>query len=155
MVNIVRVTRILVLVMALVVSGCTSGYQDLPETHAARVGSTSDINPRDPATLRDGGNLRLALTAFPDNFNTFNIDGNEADTGEVISPTLPGAFISQADGSLKLNTDYFTSAELTGTNPQVATYTINPKATWNDGSPLTWEDLKSWSTRAAGATSGS
>jgi len=154
-VNIVRVTRlwmvrpiapvalVLVLVMAVVISGCSSGYQDLPETHAARVGSTGDINPRDPATLRDGGDLRLALSAFPDNFNTFNIDGNEADTGEVISPTLPGAFISQADGSLKLNTDYFTSAELTGTNPQVATYTINPKATWNDGSPLTWEDLKS------------
>ena len=129
MVNIVRVARVLVLVMALIVSGCSSGYQDLPETHAARVGSTSDINPQDPATLRDGGDLRLALSAFPDNFNTFNIDGNEADTGEVIAPTLPGAFISQADGSLKLNTDYFTSAELTGTNPQVVTYTINPKAT--------------------------
>jgi peptide/nickel transport system substrate-binding protein len=155
MVNIVRVTRprmvrplallalVLVLVMALVISGCSSGYHDLPETHAARVGSTSDINPRDPATLRDGGNLRLALSSFPDNFNTFNIDGNTADTGDVISPTLPGAFITQADGTLKLNTDYFTGAELTGTNPQVVTYTINPKATWNDGTPLTWEDLKS------------
>ena len=32
---------------------------------------------------------------------------------------------------------------MTGTNPQVVTYTINPKATWNDGTPLTWEDLKS------------
>ena len=110
---------------------------------AARVGSTSDINPRDPATLRDGGNLRLALASFPDNFNELNIDGNTADTGDVVAPTLPGAFITQADGSLKLNTDYFTGAELTGTNPQVVTYTINPKATWNDGTPITWEDLKS------------
>ena len=68
---------------------------------------------------------------FPDNFNELNIDGNTADTGDIVSPTLPGAFIAQADGTLKLNTDYFTGAELTGTNPQVVTYTINPKATWN------------------------
>jgi len=115
----------------------------LPEARATQVGTTSDINPRDPATLRDGGNLRLPLGSFPDNFNELNIDGNTADTGDIVSPTLPGAFITQADGTLKLNTDYFTGAELTSTNPQVVTYTINPKATWNDGTPLTWEDLKS------------
>jgi peptide/nickel transport system substrate-binding protein len=150
-VNIVRVGRppmvrrlaLLALAVVVFVSGCSSGYQDLPAAHAARVGNTADINPRDPATLRDGGNLRLALTLFPDNFNELNIDGNTADTADIVSPTLPGAFITQADGTLNLNTDYFTGAELTGTNPQVVTYTINPKATWNDGTPVTWEDLKS------------
>jgi peptide/nickel transport system substrate-binding protein len=134
---------VVLIVSGLTVSGCSSGYEDLPQAHAARVGSTSDINPRDPATLRDGGNLRLALSLFPDNFNELNIDGNTADTGDIVSPTLPGAFIARADGTLKLNTDYFTGAELTGTNPQVVTYTINPKATWNDGTAFTWEDLKS------------
>lgn len=137
--------RLAALALATVVTatGCSSGYQDLPEAHAARVGSTSEINPRDPATLREGGNLRLALSSFPDNFNEMNIDGNTADTGDIVSPTLPGAFITQPDGTLKLNTDYFTGAELTGTNPQVVTYTINPKVTWSDGTPMTWEDLKS------------
>ena len=120
-----------------------TGISDAPEAQAARVGTTSDINPQDPATLRDGGNLRLALASFPENFNELNIDGNTADTGSMVSPTLPGAFITQADGTLKLNTDYFTGAELTGTNPQVVTYTINPKAMWSDGTPMTWEDLKS------------
>nr|WP_235215937.1 ABC transporter family substrate-binding protein [Mycobacterium kyorinense] len=129
--------------MLVVVTGCSNGYRDLPQTHAARVGSTSDINPRDPATLRDGGNLRLALTSFPENFNELNIDGNTADVGSIVSPTLPGAFITQPDGSLKLNTDYFTDVELTSTTPQVVTYTINPKAVWSDGTPITWEDLKS------------
>jgi peptide/nickel transport system substrate-binding protein len=139
----VRRLALLALVLVLVVTGCSNGYQDLPEARAARVGTTSDVNPRDPATLRDGGNLRLPLTGFPDNFNEMNIDGNTADTGDVVTPTLPGAFITQADGTLKLNTDYFTGAELTSSNPQVVTYTINPKATWSDGSPMTWEDLKS------------
>jgi peptide/nickel transport system substrate-binding protein len=149
-VSIVRVTRprmvgrlvLLALAVVLIVSGCANGYHDLPQAQAAQVGTTSDINPRDPATLRDGGNLRLALTSFPPNFNELNIDGNTFDVGLVVSPTLPGAFITQADGSLKLNTDYFTGAELTGTNPQVVTYTINPKAVWSDGTPITWEDLK-------------
>jgi peptide/nickel transport system substrate-binding protein len=150
-VNIVRVTHppmvrrlaLLALVIVLIVSGCSDGYQGLPEARAARVGSTSDINPRDPATLRDGGNLRLPLTSFPENFNELNIDGNTADTGSIVTPTLPGAFITRADGTLKLNTDYFTGAELTSTNPQVVVYTINPKAVWSDGNPMTWEDLRS------------
>ncbi|MBO0864893.1 MAG: ABC transporter family substrate-binding protein [Mycobacterium sp.] len=138
----VRRLALLALVVGLILTGCSDGYRDLPEARAARVGTTSDINPRDPATLRDGGNLRLSLTSFPPNFNELNIDGNTADVGSIVSPTLPGAFITQADGSLKLNTDYFTGAELTNTNPQVVTYTINPKAVWSDGTPLTWEDLK-------------
>nr|WP_036467100.1 ABC transporter family substrate-binding protein [Mycobacterium genavense] len=129
--------------LAVLVTGCSSGYDDLPETRAAQLGATSDINPQDPDTLRDGGNLRLPLTAFPDNFNQLNIDGNTSDTAAVLAATQPGAFMTQADGSLQLNTDYFTGAELTGTNPQTVTYTINPKATWSDGTPITWEDLKS------------
>jgi peptide/nickel transport system substrate-binding protein len=139
----VRMLALLALAVILVVTGCSNGYQDLPEARAARVGTTSDINPRDPATLRDGGTLRLPLSSFPDNFNELNIDGNTADTGSVVSPTLPGAFITRADGTFKLNTDYFTGAVLISTNPQVVVYTINPKAVWSDGTPMTWEDLKS------------
>lgn len=145
--SLVRVTTrtlaVLAVVVGLIVTGCSSGYRDLPETRAARVGTTSDINPRDPATLRDGGNLRLALSEFPPNFNNLNIDGNTVDLNSIVVPTLPGAFLTQADGSLKLNTDYFSGAELTSANPQVVTYTINPKAVWSDGTPITWEDLKS------------
>ncbi|MGA9494171.1 MAG: ABC transporter substrate-binding protein, partial [Mycobacterium sp.] len=124
------------------VSGCSDGYQDVVGRRAVQVGTTSDINPQDPATLRDGGDLRLAISAFPANFNELNIDGNTANNASIIAPTLPGAFITQADGTLKLNTDYFTAAELTSSSPQVVTYTINPKAVWSDGSPMTWEDLK-------------
>lgn len=140
-----RARKIAALAVAsvLLVAGCSTGYQALPETRAAQLGARSDMNPQDPATLRDGGDLRLPLTAFPDNFNQLNIDGNTSDTAAVLGATLPGAFVTQPDGTLKLNTDYFTGAELTGTNPQTVTYTINPNATWSDGRPITWEDLKS------------
>ena len=77
--------------------------------------------------MQKGGNLRLALSSFPSNFNTLNIDGNEADTGSMLRATMPRAFVIAADGSMKVNTDYFTNVELTGTNPQVVKYTINPR----------------------------
>jgi peptide/nickel transport system substrate-binding protein len=107
------------------------------------VGATSDVNPQNPATLRDGGDLRLALTEFPSNFNTLHIDGNSADVGGMLKATMPRAFVIGPDGSTTVDTDYFSSVELTGTNPQVVTYTINPKATWSDGTPLRWEDIAS------------
>src|ERR1700744_4465896 len=129
--------------ICVIVAGCSDGYKDVVGRRAVQGGTTSDIKPQDPATLRDGGNLRLAISSFPANFNVLNIDGNTADVGSVVTPTLPGAFITQADGSLKLNTDYFTAAELTSASPQVVTLTINPQAVWSDGTPITWEDIKS------------
>ncbi len=110
-------------------------------TGAAELGTTNDINPQNPATLLDGGNLRLALSEYPVNWNTLHIDGNSAETAAMLKPTMPRAFIIKPDGSTTLNTDYFTSIELTKTNPQVVTYTINPKAVWSDGTPITWEDI--------------
>jgi peptide/nickel transport system substrate-binding protein len=137
-----RLALLASVVVCLIITGCSDGYQDVVGRRAVQVGTTSDINAKDPTTLRDGGNLRLAITSFPPNFNVMNIDGNTADVASVVNPTLPGAFITQADGSLKLNTDYFTAVELTNASPQVVTFTINPKAVWSDGTPLTWEDLK-------------
>ncbi|WP_102143695.1 ABC transporter family substrate-binding protein [Mycobacterium hubeiense] len=132
------------LIAALTLSSCSRGTDEPPPAGgAAEVGTTNDINPQDPATLQKGGNLRLALTAFPANFNSLHIDGNVADAASMLRATMPRAFHVGSDGSTSVNTDYFTSVELTGTNPQEVTYTINPKATWTDGTPITWEDIAS------------
>jgi peptide/nickel transport system substrate-binding protein len=128
----------------LVVAGCSAPNRDTGSAGGdAEIGKSSDINPQDPATLKQGGDLRLAIGALPSNFNTLNIDGNEADNGSMQRPTMPRSFIIAPDGSMKVNTDYFTSVELTKTDPQVVTYTINPKAVWSDGTPITWEDIAS------------
>jgi len=128
----------------LVVAGCSSGEQEAPPVEGeAEVGKTSDINPQDVANLRQGGNLRLATAGYPSNFNPLHIDGNEADTGAMLRATMPRAFRVASDGSTTVNTDYFTSVELTSEDPQVVTYTINPKAVWSDGTPITWEDIAS------------
>jgi peptide/nickel transport system substrate-binding protein len=132
------------LVTALIVSGCSSSEQDTPSAGGtAEVGATNDINPQDVANLRQGGNLRLALPLFPANWNTLHIDGNEGTLGALMRWTLPRAYRIAPDGSMTVNSDYFTNVELTSTEPQVVTYTINPKAVWSDGVPITWEDIAS------------
>lgn len=137
----IRCLAVFVVVAVVAVTGC-SGYQGMPSAGGtAELGTTSAINPQDPATLRDGGNLTLALGEYPPNFNVLNIDGNLADTASVLHPTMPRAFIVRPDGSTTVDTDYFTSVEVTSTNPQVVTYTINPKAVWSDGTPITWQDI--------------
>lgn len=130
------------LVATLTLAACSSGDEETPSAGgSAEVGATNDVNPQDVSNLRQGGNLRLALTAFPANFNSLHIDGNVADAAGMLRATMPRAFRIAADGSATLNTDYFTGAEITGTDPQVVTWTINPKAVWSDGTPITWEDI--------------
>lgn len=138
-------------IAALVLTGCSGGSSNPPAAGGnAELGSTNDINPQDPATLKEGGNLRLALTEFPSNFNTLHIDGNVADSAAMLKATMPSAFRIAVDASASVNTDYFTSIELTSTSPQVVTYTINPKAVWSDGTPITWEDIASQITATNG-----
>ena len=133
---------ILALILTLTLAGCANSDTAAPGGPAT-VGNSNDLNPRDPATLADGGNLRLAITSFPDNFNPLQIDGNTAENGSMLKPTLPRAFTIGPDGSATVNHDYFTDVQLTGTSPQVVTYTINPKAVWSDGTPITWIDIAS------------
>jgi peptide/nickel transport system substrate-binding protein len=142
----VRIRRLCAaaLVLTLTISACSSGPQAPPPAGGnAEVGKTSDLNPQDPSTLRQGGNLRLALTEFPSNFNSLHIDGNMADAGAMLRATMPRAFRIASDGTTSVNKDFFTDVQLTSTSPQVVTYTINPKAVWSDGTPITWEDIKS------------
>lgn len=128
--------------VTLALTGCSSPDTSVPSAGGkAEIGATADINPQDPATLQRGGNLRLALTGFPPNFNYLHVDGNLGELGRMLRATLPRAFVIKPDGEMTVNSDYFTSVELTSTDPQIVTYTINPKAVWSDGSPITWEDM--------------
>ncbi|MBF6356859.1 ABC transporter family substrate-binding protein [Nocardia higoensis] len=135
------------LAIGLVLAACSADTGELLGESA--VGSTSDINPRDPGELRDGGNLRLTLTAFPATFNTLHVDA-DGEVADVLAPTLPGTVTADAAGRLSVDRNYFTDVQLTGTQPQQITYTINPAAVWSDGTPITWEDLRSQANALSG-----
>ena len=133
------------LVAGLALTACSGGDQQAPSAGGnAEVGSDQRHQPAGPATLQEGGNLRLALTGFPANFNTLHIDGNHRRLRRrCCGRPCRARSASPPTASTTVNTDYFTNVELTGTNPQVVTYTINPKAVWSDGTPITWEDIAS------------
>ncbi|WP_067648515.1 ABC transporter family substrate-binding protein [Nocardia harenae] len=127
------------LTAGLVLGGCASPDDPAADGDAA-LGSTSDINPRDVADLRDGGNLRLAATALPQNWNPLHTDA-DGGVSSVVRPMLPRAFNTDASGALSVNTDFFSSVELTSEQPQKVVYTIAPAAVWSDGTPITWRDI--------------
>ncbi|MEV0249894.1 ABC transporter family substrate-binding protein [Nocardia sp. NPDC050712] len=139
-----------VVAVALAAAGCGSGNDPSTEGLSDAVGSSSDINPKPREEVREGGNLRLATTSMPDNWNTLSNDGNNGEVADIERPMMPRSFQVDAAGNLSINRDYFTDIALTGTNPQQVTYTINPKAFWSDGKPITWEDIQSQANALSG-----
>ena len=107
------------------------------------LGGESDLNAKPRDEVRDGGNLRLMMSAFPENFNNLNADGNLGETTSMLRWMMPRAFVTDAKGALTIDKNFFTDVQLTSTDPQIVTYTLNPAAVWSDGSPITWEDVKS------------
>ncbi|MGK8521448.1 ABC transporter family substrate-binding protein [Nocardia asteroides] len=140
-----------VVALGVVVAGCGANDTESATGLSDALGTTSDINPKHPDELREGGNLRLATTTFPANWNTLSNDGNDGEIGDIERPLMPRAFTTDAAGQLTVNTDYFTDVQLTSTDPQQVTYTINPKAVWSDGTPITWEDIRSQANALSGA----
>ncbi|MDQ3987972.1 MAG: ABC transporter family substrate-binding protein [Actinomycetota bacterium] len=127
-------------VMALTACGGGGGDEG-GGVERGEVGS-NDINAMPADQLREGGDFRWPLTAFPPNFNNLHLDGSESDNTDVIGSMMPGVHDSRPDGSVEVDPAYAESAELTSEDPQVVTYTINPEATWSDGKPITWEDFR-------------
>ncbi|WP_039794265.1 ABC transporter family substrate-binding protein [Nocardia araoensis] len=132
-----------VVALGLVTAACGADGAESATGLSDALGTTSDINPKNPDEVREGGNLRLATTTFPANWNTLSNDGNDGEIADIERPLLPRAFTTDAAGQLTIDKNYFTDVQLTGTDPQQVTYTINPKAVWSDGTPITWEDIRS------------
>ena len=132
-----------VAVGALALAGCGGGGGAV-SAPSQTVGYT-DINPQPRDKVRDGGDLRWPIDSLPNNYNYNEVDGTIQDGLSIAGAVMPSLFIATADGGERPDADYLTSAELTSSAPEVVTYTINPKATWSDGTPITWRDLEaSW-----------
>jgi peptide/nickel transport system substrate-binding protein len=121
--------------------GSGSGSNNGGGDGQAASATENDINPVDRADLKQGGDLRWALSEIPPNFNYYQLDGTLDDNWQVLQALVPQAFLTAADASPSVNKDYFTNIELTSEDPQVVTYDINPKAKWSDGTPISAQDL--------------
>jgi peptide/nickel transport system substrate-binding protein len=128
------------------VSGC--GDRGGPSTTARATGTAppsvtaSQVNTQPREHLKDGGSLTWPLDQIPANFNYYQIDGSLDDNSKVILALLPSIFLFDATATPRFNPDYLVSEPVMTTEPkQVVKYSINPKAQWDDGTPITWEDF--------------
>jgi peptide/nickel transport system substrate-binding protein len=126
-----------VVALAGLLAACGAGGGSL----ASKPQGSVDINPQPRDKVRDGGILRVPIDQLPSNLNPGHVDGWCGALNTIDQAVLPYLFTATADGGLAIDPDYLTNAAITSTNPQVVTYTINPKARWSDGSPITYRDF--------------
>ncbi|WP_433363208.1 ABC transporter family substrate-binding protein [Streptosporangium sp. CA-115845] len=130
-----------VLAVSPVLTGCGGGG-------GAGSGSISaikayDVNPVARDRVVDGGVLRWGLGEYPSNWNLNHVDGNLATVKKVMDALMPSPFRSDAKGQISPNTDYLSAGRVTSDGPrQVVTLTLDPRARWSDGTPITWEDYR-------------
>ncbi|HLI56030.1 MAG TPA: ABC transporter family substrate-binding protein [Actinomycetota bacterium] len=119
--------------VALVASAC--------QPKATAIGQ-NDVNPVDAGTLVKGGTLNWPISTFPSNYNGNQSSGAGGDEAAILNAMMPTMFTFDAAGQPVLDSYYLSAATVTSTNPMVVTYEINPKAFWNNGSPIVAADFQ-------------
>ncbi|WP_329122556.1 ABC transporter family substrate-binding protein [Streptomyces sp. NBC_01465] len=128
----------------LVATGCgSSGSDDKPATkQAAPSVDGQGINVRPLSDLKQGGSLRFRIDQWITQYNINQVDGQQGDAQDIIKAVLPDLFDADTKGAIHTNPSFLVSAKVTSTSPQVVEYTLNPKAKWSDGKPLSWKDFE-------------
>jgi len=143
------------MIAALAASACGGEEVRPPSpTAAPTAADAAQINPRPRDQVQDGGIFTWPIGSMPTNFNYGHLDGTERDTADVILALMPSAYEADSVGTPVWNRDYLASEPtLAVDSKQVVTYQINPKAVWDSGAPITWEDFL-WQWRASNGTDG-
>lgn len=129
-------------VAALMLPGCTEGATPAPTDvpTPARLADGTAWNRADRLDVREGGTLSLAIERMPSNFNPFRTLPADSDTRDIVATTLGGPFRIDESGAPVVDEDYASSADVTGTDPQIVEIRLNPDAVWGDGTPITVAD---------------
>ncbi|WP_433432809.1 ABC transporter family substrate-binding protein [Nonomuraea sp. CA-141351] len=139
-----------VLALALAACGGGGGEAKKPGAEQSRQAQrqmaatpSMSINPVPYEQVKDGGTLTLAISQWPAQWNGNHIDGNQAETATMLDVFMPQLMLSDESAVMTANPDFVTGIkEDTSSGKQVITYTLNDKAMWSDGTPITWKDLE-------------
>jgi peptide/nickel transport system substrate-binding protein len=134
-------------------AGCGGGGNGTSKTPAKpRSATENDINPLSRDRIQDGGKMTWAIDQIPANYNYSELDGTILDGYFIDVALMPMMFMADAGGIPRWNPDYLASEPSLKTDPQESvTYEINPKARWDDGKPITWQDFY-WQWKATNGT---
>jgi len=121
-------------VLAVALAGCAGGSGG----PAAPLSTEGEYNPQPYDNVRDGGAFTTAIGEINPQFNEFHGDATN-DTRLLWNWYNPMVITFSPTGDPLVNPDYLASAtEETVENNTRITYTINPQAVYNDGTPMDW-----------------
>ncbi|WP_328315616.1 ABC transporter family substrate-binding protein [Streptomyces sp. NBC_00388] len=111
--------------------------KDVPKAASAAV----DYNPQPYDNIRDGGTYTTVGT-FDDQGNPFNVNATLT-ASRIWSWYNADAITYSPTGEVRYNPDYYSDVkvEVVGGDQRV-TLTINPKAAFNDGTPIDWRAIQ-------------
>ena len=87
------------------------------------------------------GAVSFGTTQGPTGCNPNTPAGDTAGTRMVLGAVLPSPFYVNAAGMPTGNPNLIIQSELINTKPETIVYTLNPKAVWSDGVPITAADF--------------
>lgn len=147
-------------VLAMAVAACGGGGGDAKKPSAEQSQQAQQqmaetpaisINPVPYDQVKDGGTVTLAVGQWPSQWNPNHVDGNQRDTADMLDTVLPQMMVADENATFTPNPDFLTDAKVdTSSGKQVVTWTINDKATWSDGTPITWKDVEAMWTANSG-----
>lgn len=106
------------------------------DTSTGAASSFSSINAQPASALKDGGTLTMSIGEFTAQKNQFQQDGT-VDTWTFWDWYNPELIKFKPNGDLDVNPNYLTAVTpSTVDGKTVVTYEINPKAQFNDGTPI-------------------
>ncbi len=89
-----------------------------------------------------GGSISFGMTDSPTGCNPNTPSGDSPGTLTVLGAVLPSPFVVNNLGMPTANSDLIVQSELVSTKPETIVYTLNPKAVWSDGVPITAADFR-------------
>jgi peptide/nickel transport system substrate-binding protein len=150
-----------VVALAIVASACGSSSSGgnnsgakVDNNNAVTGLKTADINPQPVSALKQGGTVIWSLDQFSTQWNYQEIDGPEASTNSVLGAIMPLPMVSDAKANVTADPDYISSISASTTLPLTITATLNPKAVWSDGTPITEADYAANFTACSGKVKG-
>ena len=87
-----------------------------------------------------GGSISFGMMQVPTGCNANTTKGNSPGTQMVLGAVLPSPYTVSPAGDPISNSNLIVQSELVSTTPETVVYTLNPKAVWSDGVPITAKD---------------
>ena len=101
-----------------------------------------------------GGTVSFGTSMSPTGCNPHTPSGDTPATRMVLGAVLPSPFFVSTAGAPTPNPNLIVQSELVSTKPETIVYTLNPRATWSDGVPITASDFAyAWTQQRGGSGS--